>query len=62
MKNLESRVAQLESRVTTDEAHSVKVVFLNDGESVERARQRNDITDDFTGTVLGVSFVAAQSR
>jgi hypothetical protein len=62
MKNLESRVAQLESRVTTDEAHSVKVVFLNDGESAESARRRNDIASDFTGKVLAVSFVAAQSR
>jgi len=62
MKNLESRVAQLESRVTTDDAHSVKVIFLNDGESVEDARRRNDIADDFTGKVLAVSFVAAVPR
>jgi hypothetical protein len=58
MKNLESRVAELESRVTTDDARSVKVIFLNDGETVESARRRNDICDEFKGSVLAVSFVA----
>jgi hypothetical protein len=62
MKNLESRVTKLESLTATDDAHSVKVVFLNDEETVESARRRYDIANDFYGKVLAVNFVATMPR
>jgi hypothetical protein len=62
MKNLESRVTKLESLIAQDDADSVRVIFPDDGETMEMARKRNGIADEFTGKVLAVSFVAAPSR
>lgn len=62
MKNLESRVTQLESLMDTDETNNVKVVFPNDGETVIEARRRNGISDGFTGKVLVISFVSVPPR
>lgn len=62
MAKLESRIAKLESLLDLDDADSVRVIFPDDGETMEMARKRNGIEDEFTGKVLAVHFVAAPSR
>jgi hypothetical protein len=57
MQSLEKRIAELEALASLKNKDLIRVVYCEDGETGEQARERSGVPCDFGGKVIAVQFI-----